>query len=107
MLTTPQMVARTKRVTRRLGWWNLKAGDVVMAVEKGMGLKRGEKVKRLYPIRVLSTRPEPLQDITQAECDLEGFPEMKPGDFVVMFMDTHHCEPFVTVNRIEFEEVKS
>lgn len=107
MLTTSQMIARQKRVTRRLGWWFLNVGDVVMAVEKGMGLKRGEKVKKLYPIRVLSIRGEPLQDITQNECVLEGFPDMKPKDFVLMFMDTHKCGPLEIVNRIEFEEVKS
>ncbi len=49
MLTTQQMQDRTKDVTRRVGWWFLKPGDVIMAVEKGMGLKKGEKIKRMYP----------------------------------------------------------
>lgn len=43
-LTTPQFKSRSKDVTRRIGWWFLKPGDVVMGVEKGMGLKKGEKV---------------------------------------------------------------
>lgn len=63
-ITTKQMYAGTKDVTRRLGWWNLKVGDVVMAVEKGMGLKKGEKVKRIYPIEIVSVSREPLQYIT-------------------------------------------
>jgi hypothetical protein len=46
-LTTPQVYAGTKTVTRRLGWRFAKAGQRVCAVEKGMGLKKGEKVKRI------------------------------------------------------------
>lgn len=60
MLTTPQMYSGTKKVTRRIGWWNLKPGDVVMAVEKGMGLKKGEKVVQIYQIMIVETRPETL-----------------------------------------------
>ncbi len=52
-MTTAQFRARTKTVTRRLGWWNLKPGDVIMGVEKAMGLKKGEKVKRLGRIRIV------------------------------------------------------
>lgn len=106
MLTVSQMQARQKRVTRRLGWWFLEVGDVVMAVEKGMGLKKGEKVKRLYPIRILSIRGVALNEITQEECVLEGFPDMTPNEFILMFMNTHNCSPFEIVNRIEFEEYK-
>ena len=39
-MTTEQIRARTKTVTRRFGWWFLKAGDQVWAVEKAMGLKK-------------------------------------------------------------------
>lgn len=42
-MTTAQMYARNKDVTRRFGWWFLKPGDRVMTVEKAMGLKKGEK----------------------------------------------------------------
>ncbi len=105
MLTTQAMYQRRKTVTRRDGWWNLKAGEIVMAVEKCQGLKKGEKVVKMYPIRILSTRPEPLNAITDAECVLEGFPEMQAGDFVDMFTKHNKCEPEKVVNRIEFEEV--
>lgn len=51
-LTTPQFRARTKWVTRRLGWLFLKPGDTLMGVEKGMGLKiNGETV---WPIILVS-----------------------------------------------------
>jgi len=106
MLTTSQMLEETKVVTRRLGWWNLKAGDVVMAVEKGMGLKKGEKVRRLYPIRVVSVRSEILAHISEEDVLLEGFPNMLPHEFVSMFMDTHSCGPFEVVNRIEFRRLR-
>jgi len=104
-LTVPQMQARTKTVTRRLGWSFLKAGDVVMAVEKSQGLKRGEKVKRLYPIEIIGKRAEPLYAITPAEIEREGFAGMSVNAFVRMFCQTHTgCKPATLVNRIEFRE---
>lgn len=115
MLTTPQMYARTKDVTRRIGWWHLKPGDIVMAVEKGMGLKKGEKVKRIYPIRILSVRVESIGRMTNPYYDpeygkeeviREGFPEMSPREFVEMFCKSHRCKDNDPVNRIEFKEVK-
>lgn len=114
MLTTQQMYDRTKDVTRRIGWWNLKPGDIVMAVEKGMGLKKGEKVKRIYPIRILSTRTEflhkiiELDDYGKDEVIREGFPHLTPYEFVEMFCRSHGGSHVLTflVNRIEFEEVR-
>src|SRR5690349_15214956 len=92
-LTTAQMRARTKTVTRRLGWHHLKPGDLVCAVVKGMGLKRGEKVERIGVIRVLSVRLESLHAMRvsplygRAEAIREGFPEMEGSDFVKMFTE--------------------
>lgn len=50
-ITTDQVRNREKNVTRRNGWWFLKSGDIVNAVEKTMGLKKGEKIKRICQIR--------------------------------------------------------
>lgn len=109
-LTTPQFKARTKTVTRRMGWLNLKAGDQLMGVEKGMGLKPGEAIKRLGAIRVTSVRREPLNTmvINQVygadECEWEGFPDLTPSQFVDFFCASHKgCEPHSVVTRIEFE----
>lgn len=105
-LTTAQILARTKTVTRRTGWTFLKPGDLIQAVEKGMGLKKGEKVRRLAVLRVLDVRQEPLDRIRQnmADCDREGFPELYPVEFVSMFCRTHKgCTPDTVVTRIEFE----
>jgi hypothetical protein len=105
-LTTPQFKARTKSVTRRLGWWNLSPGDEVMGVVKCQGLGKGGKVETLGPIRIISVDRQPLRDITWQDCKKEGFPEMTPVDFVAMFMRVHKLTDIDTiVNRIEFEYI--
>ena len=106
LMTTQQMKDRTKTVTRRFGWWFSKPGDVVMAIEKGMGLKKGEKVVPLYPIEILNCRGEPLFCIDKEDCIKEGFPEYSPNDFVWMMKKKFKCDRNVKVNRIEFREVK-
>lgn len=105
-LTTPQMRAKTKTVTRRFGWAFLKDGERVCAVVKGMGLKKGKKVERIYAIDIVSTRWEPLNAITKAECIKEGFPDMEPAEFVAMMCQYHGCKSNEEVNRIEFEYVE-
>ncbi|MEJ1438491.1 MAG: ASCH domain-containing protein [Candidatus Sedimenticola sp. (ex Thyasira tokunagai)] len=102
-MTTDQIKAQTKTVTRRFGWWFLKPGDVVRGVEKAMGLKKGEKVKQLAMVRIVSTRPEPLNAITQEDVIREGFPDWTPSQFIQMLVDHYKIDPAKTVNRIEFE----
>ena len=102
-LTTRQVRAGTKIVTRRLGWWFLKGGEVICAIEKGQGLKKGEKVVRIRMIKVISARGEPLNKITKRECVFEGFPDVTPKEFVEMFCKHNKCEPTTRVNRIHFE----
>ncbi len=102
-MTVEQFKAHTKTVTRRFGWWFLRPDDLVCGVEKAMGLEKGGRVKRLGLIRVISTRPEPLNMITQEDVVLEGFPDWAPEQFVQMLLDHYHVGPTVTVNRIQFE----
>lgn len=102
-LTTPQFVARTKTVTRRMGWWFLNPNDLVCGVEKGMGLKKGEKIKRLGVISIVCTKPERLWDITQEDVIAEGFPEMTPTEFVNMFIRHNGCSADELINRIQFK----
>lgn len=102
-MTTAQFRARTKTVTRRFGWWFLKPGDVVMGVEKAMGLKKGESIERLGTIRIVSVRPEPMNSITKDDVILEGFPEWTPDQFVSMLVRHYGIHPESIVNRIEFE----
>lgn len=113
-LTSEQILARTKTVTRRVGWANVLPGTLLQPVRKGMGLKRGEKVEKLgVPIRVVNVRREPparmLRDHAYGlrECVLEGFgpdhPKGTPLEFVRFFCESHKCQPEDEVTRIEFE----
>jgi hypothetical protein len=109
-LTTPQVLDRTKHVTRRTGWQFLKAGDLVQAVERARGLKRGEH-KRLAVLRVVSVRREPLRRMLEEtaygerEVRLEGFAARSPQQFVEFFVATHDCTADDEVTRIQFEYV--
>ena len=105
-MTEAQMRDKSKTVTRRFGWAFIKPGDLVMACVKTMGLKKGEKMDRIGPIRILSTRWEPLNAITKEDCIKEGFPDMEPADFVAMLLVAYPKKFKVSsVNRIEFEHV--
>jgi len=105
MLTTEQFVNQTKTVTRRLGWRFLKVGDIVNGCEKCQGLKKGEKIKKLHQIRILSTDWQPLSSITVEDCVREGFPEMSPVEFVEFFCEHNKGTSEMMVNRIEFEYI--
>jgi hypothetical protein len=102
-LTTPQFRAHTKTVTRRVGWLDAEAGDVLMGIEKGQGIPKGGHVVKLGRIRLVSVRREPLRAITEEDCIKEGFPGWKPARFITMYckanggLDTQDC------TRLEFE----
>ena len=107
-MTTEQVANQTKTVTRRFGWWFLKPGDVVQPVEKSMGLKKGEKIKRVGGmVRIVSVRKEPLYHIDDADCALEGFPDFAPEEFVNMLCSHYGCSRDRLVNRIEFEYISN
>lgn len=109
MLTTAQVLAREKTVTRRVGWAFLKPGARVQAVEKGQGLKKGERVRPLALLEVTRVWREPLGvledpgDYGPREVAREGFPGLEPSEFVWMFMRTHKGVRRETlVTRVEF-----
>lgn len=104
-LTTPQFRARTKTVTRRCKWKNLKAGQRLRAVVKGQGLKMGEQVDVLGIIEIVSVRRERLNEITDADVIAEGFPAMTRQEFIEMFCRNMKCEATDFVTRIEFKYV--
>lgn len=105
-LTTPQFLDGSKDVTRRLGWKNAKAGDQVEAIRKGQGLKKGEKVERLGGIEFVSVKREALAEIVNYpdDCRREGFPAMRPKEFVEMFCH-QKCTPATIITRIEFKRI--
>jgi hypothetical protein len=101
-LTTAQIRARTKWVTRRLGWADLKPGELVQGILKGQGIPKGGKIEKLDVIRCVSNTASVLNTITAEECVAEGFPGMTPGQFVAMFCEANGCREDAGVNRIEF-----
>lgn len=108
-LTTKQFRDRTKTVTRRLKWLNLKAGDILQGVEKCQGLKPGEKVVKLGLIRVTNVRRERLTllhanpEYGKQEAINEGFPELDGLEFIQMFCKSMQCDYSDYVTRIEYE----
>ena len=112
--TAPQIVDRSKTVTRRTGWRYLRPGDLIEAVEKSRGLKKGERVRVLGVLRVVSVRFEPLSklvtDARYAEDELprEGFPCWSRDDFIAMFLRVNALKSTaVIVTRVEFEYVQA
>ena len=109
-MTTQQVRDRTKDVTRRAGWVKLQPGSLLCAVEKGMGLKLGEKVVRLGVIRVVDVRQERLDALLAGgsygieEMRREGFPGLDPAEFVGRFR-VRGVPPEKVITRIVFEYV--
>jgi hypothetical protein len=108
-LTTEQIRNRTKTVTRRLGWKNLKKGDILNACVKCMGLKKGEKPEKLGLIRVVDVRREPLDGPYYGQKGLEesrreGF-DFSYHKFVEMFCKHMGGDKNQEVTRIEFEYI--
>jgi len=106
-MTTAQVYAREKDVTRRDGWFKLQPGTLLCGVEKGMGLKLGEKVVRICVIRVKSNTPERLDRLLDPaygpeEMRREGFPGLDPAEFVRRF-NARGIPNHGLVSRIEFE----
>lgn len=113
-LTTPQFIAGTKDVTRRMGWLFLIKDEELQGIEKGQGLGKGGKVKKLGLIRIVSVRREPLSLMITSprygvdECRREGFPDMSPREFVEFFCKGHKgCTSLSIVTRIEFVKVRA
>jgi hypothetical protein len=104
--TKEQIRNRTKFETRRLGWADMKPGELFCAIEKGQGLKKGEKVTRIVVLECLGNHPEKLRTITRRSVKREGFPGMTPLEFVAMFCRHMGCEPETEVNVITFRYVR-
>ena len=102
-LTTDQVRARQKTVTRRAGWQILMPGDLVTLCPKVRGRRAGEPLERLVTVEVVSTRREQLDSITAEDVIAEGFPDMTPAQFVEFFTATHRGVTASTeITRIEW-----
>lgn len=100
--TIEQIKTEAKTETRRLGWNCLKDGDILRAVNKVMGFKKGEKPVWLSDIVVEHTWREPLNAITQESVIAEGFPNLTPDEFVNLFCKINKCKPDIEVRVIRF-----
>lgn len=117
--TKEQIRAGTKFVTRRTGSANWKVGERRCAIEKGQGLKKGEKVVRMRVVECVANAPERVDEIVRnqfrysyphvhqwkSEMELEGFPNMDAEEFVEMFCELNGIAPDEVINRIEFKYV--
>ncbi len=102
-LTTAQILAQTKTVTRRLGWVRLKPDTLLQPVVKGQGLKKGEHVEKIGgPIRVVAVDRVVLGDISLSDIYREGFPTLTKPQFLKFFKQANSCSRSSVVTRIEF-----
>ena len=77
---------------------------VVLGKSDPFAIEKGEKVEVLARLRVVSVRREPLNSITQADVNREGFPHLNTMQFIEMFMKHMGLRSRDTpVTRIEFE----
>ena len=117
-LTQEQLISGEKDVTRRLNkygptWKRLKAGDVLWAVKKSQGLKKGEKVERICRIEVLSVRQEKVGELMRHpygknECVREGFPDMTQYEFAAYLLTANGLPDSALgamCTRIEFKKI--
>lgn len=91
-MTVPQVQDRTKTVTRRHidTWQGLKPGDRLTLIEKGQGLKLGEKQRIVAEVEVTDVRIEPLTRVAEpGELAREGFPHWVPATFVRFWAGSH------------------
>lgn len=69
-----------------------------------MGFKRGEHPVRLAQIRVTEITREPLNAITPADVQREGF-DLTPAQFVEFFCAGRNIAPAQVITRIAFEYI--
>ncbi|MFD9614755.1 hypothetical protein ACFWWS_35855, partial [Streptomyces sp. NPDC059083] len=97
-LTESQVRDRSKTVTRRMGWRDLRTGERLTLCRKVMGRRRAdghvEPLVRIVDVEVVEVGRERLDAITPDEVAAEGFPEMTPQQFVEFFCGSHRgCTP--------------
>jgi len=101
---SPGVENRTKTVSRLSGSVGLIPGALFPAVmrEEAFGACHSRPVGR---VRILNCRPEPLDQVTEAEVRREGFPDLTPSAFVDLFRAINGGERGQRVTRVEFEWV--
>ena len=80
-LTEDAVRARTKTVTRRLGWRFAKPGDRVTLCRKVMGRKPGEPLVRICDVEIVDIRREVLLTMPYLDVAREGFSDWTREQF--------------------------
>ena len=107
---------RTKTVTRRVNWTDVKVGEVLCAQERSASGHAEDPGVPIATIRVVDVRFEPLRRIIDDleygldECRKEGFGEdpvlYHPSAYIEYFRQAYSgCTPDTVITRIEFEYV--
>lgn len=107
-LTQDQVRARIKTETRRHRdtWKDLRPGDRLILIEKGMGLPKGAKQVVITEVEVTANDLEPLYDITDEAVAAEGFPDWDTFRFVEFWLDSHGVPAFRSQNEAMAYEVR-
>lgn len=92
-MTVVTVLDRTKTVTRRHvdTWRDLKPGDRLVLIEKGMGLPKGARQVVLAEVEIVDVRVEPITavfDEPQA-VEREGIDDMSPNRFAYWWAASH------------------
>ncbi len=92
-MTIDAVKDRTKTVTRRHvdTWQNLKPGDRLTLIEKGMGLPKGAKQVVLAEVEIVDVRVEPLSLIREEPngTAAEGLAWLTSDQFVTFWNQSH------------------
>ncbi len=106
-MTKEAVIARQKTVTRRKGWTMAKVGDRLHLVTKTMGLKKGETADTLGYVEIVDIRREPLSELTADDVEREGYPGMRPDEFIRRFFEPQGIRPSDFVTRIEWRYIEA
>ncbi|MDO8391033.1 MAG: hypothetical protein Q7V57_11130 [Actinomycetota bacterium] len=92
-MTVPAVRARTKTVTRRHvdTWKNLKPGDRLTLIEKGMGLPKGARQVELADVEIVDVRVERLGMVIfeKFATKHEGLPHLTGQQFMEFWSRGH------------------
>jgi hypothetical protein len=92
-MTVDAVRSRTKTVTRRHvdTWKNLKAGDRLTLIEKGMGLAKGERQVVLAEVEIVDVRTESVFHVhgEPNATAREGLGHLSPDEFVAFWLKGH------------------
>lgn len=102
-MTVDAVLDRTKTVTRRHPdtWKDLKAGDRLTLIEKGMGLAKGERQVVLAEVEIVDVRVEPISMVRFEEqaTKREGLGHLTGLDFEFFWLKGHGYSADADPNR--------